>query len=68
MIKSILTTLGIGTFLSLQAQALKEDLELYGYNNEPIIQALRSVTLKNGFIVPKGSIVTISIGGSPRIW
>lgn len=63
MIKSILTMLGIGTFLSLHAQALKEDRELYVYNNEPIIQALRSITLKDGFTVPKGSIVTISIGG-----
>lgn len=42
-------------------QTLIEDLSLSTYSDQTSIQALKSVTLTNGFHIPAGKTVTISI-------
>ncbi|WP_343320906.1 RHS repeat domain-containing protein [Sphingobacterium multivorum] len=55
----------MGSFL--HSQALKNDTTLSAYNNQSIIQALRSITLTNGFHIPIGSNVILSIASFPQL-
>ena len=67
MKRYILISIVIALGLSTQGQTLVNDLELSSYSNQPSIQALRSITLKNGFTIPSGSTVTISIAAFPPL-
>ncbi|WP_447768478.1 DUF6443 domain-containing protein [Sphingobacterium faecium] len=67
MKRYILTSIVIALGLSARGQTLVNDLELSSYSNQPSIQALRSITLKNGFTIPSGSTVTISIAAFPPL-
>lgn len=47
-------------------QVIEENLELDKYNDQDNIRALKSVTLKPNFFIPKGNTVRIFIGGMPN--
>jgi len=65
MKRYILSTIAIAFFLSVQGQVLPKDTTLSTYTNQTSIQALNSITLKNGFHIPvqSGRTVTINISG-----
>lgn len=67
MMKRYLTLIFILMGSLLHSQTLKNDTTLSSYNNQSIIQALRSITLTNGFHIPLGSNVTLSIASFPPL-
>lgn len=67
MKKKLLYILTIFISFGVQGQTVKNDLELSIYNNQQVIQAPISITLKNGFHIPAGNTVLISIAGIPNI-
>ncbi|MFD2904395.1 DUF6443 domain-containing protein [Sphingobacterium anhuiense] len=67
MKRHMLLTIAIASFLVSQGQILPKDTILSAYNNQTSIQALNSITLKNGFTIPSGRNVTISIVAFPTL-
>lgn len=65
MKRNILTIILLSVSVNINAQELIDDLTLYTYSNQDNIAALKSVTLKNGFTIPAGRTVTISINTVP---
>jgi len=65
MKRQLLTLIAIALGLSTQGQQLPKDTTLNAYTGQTNIQALGSITLKNGFHIPvqSGKTVTISIVG-----
>ncbi|WP_343539619.1 DUF6443 domain-containing protein [Sphingobacterium thalpophilum] len=66
MKKTLLTILCLAAVACVQGQTLVDNLTLNSYSNQTSIQALKSVTLTNGFYIPApaaGKSVTISISG-----
>jgi len=66
MKRHISTIIAVALGLSAQAQVLPKDTSLTAYTGQTSIQALGSITLKNGFHIPvqaPGKSVTISITG-----
>ncbi|MFD2904453.1 DUF6443 domain-containing protein [Sphingobacterium anhuiense] len=66
MKRHISITIAIASGLSAQSQVLPKDTSLTAYTGQTSIQALGSITLKNGFHIPvqqSGKSVTISIVG-----
>lgn len=59
----IFLTLG----LKSHGQEIIDDPVFDSYSNQTTIQGLKSVTLKNGFFIPKGNTVTISIAAFPMM-
>lgn len=54
-------------FLPLLVFSQPMDLVLSSYNNQSSITALNSITLKNGFYIPAGKNVVLSIQGFPNL-
>ncbi len=66
MKKNFLTLTSLFGFVAVQGQRLPQDTSLSSYSNQTNIQALRSITLTNGFYIPApapGKTVTMSITG-----
>jgi len=65
MTKYILSILALSIVCLGKAQTIPNDTTLSYYSDQTNIQALNSITLKNGFYIPKqsGKTVTISIAG-----
>ncbi|MGJ1457865.1 MULTISPECIES: DUF6443 domain-containing protein [Sphingobacterium] len=66
MKKNFLILLSLVVLGAVHGQALVDDLPLTSYNGQTNIQALKSITLKDGFYIPvqpAGKTVTISIAG-----
>ncbi|WP_153847055.1 DUF6443 domain-containing protein [Sphingobacterium paramultivorum] len=61
---AFLMLLAIG---KVQGQILVENLSLSSYNDQTKIQALKSITLTNGFNIPLGKTVTINVTGFQNI-
>jgi len=67
MKKSILNIFFGLTALAASGQTIVNDLVLSSYNDESNIQALKSITLKDGFHIPAGKNVLLSIVAFPTI-
>ncbi|UIR57751.1 RHS repeat-associated core domain-containing protein [Sphingobacterium sp. SRCM116780] len=67
MKRHILAILSLFATSIAQGQTIQNDLILNSYSNQTNIQALKSVTLTNGFYIPTGKTVTISIAGFPTL-
>ena len=67
MKKYILFLLSIFIGSKAYTQNLKDDLILDIYSDQPEIKALKSITLKNGFYIPTGKNVTLSIAAFPQL-
>jgi len=70
MKKNFLTFLSLVVAGSVDGQSLMDNLTLSSYSNQTNIQALKSITLTNGFYIPApaaGKTVTISIAGFQNI-
>jgi len=70
MKNNFLTLLSLLGFGAVHGQTLVDDLPLSSYSNQTNIQALKSITLQNGFHIPApaaGKTVTISIAGFQNI-
>ncbi|WP_447767073.1 DUF6443 domain-containing protein [Sphingobacterium faecium] len=69
MKRHLLTLIAIALRLSAQSQSLPKDTTLSAYAGQTNIQALGSITLKNGFHIPvqSGKTVTISIVSFPTL-
>ncbi|WP_333888881.1 DUF6443 domain-containing protein [Sphingobacterium siyangense] len=66
MKKNFLTLISLFGFGAVHGQTLVDHLPLSSYSNQTNIQALKSITLQNGFHIPApgaGKTVTISIAG-----
>ena len=69
MKRHLLTLIATAFGLSTQGQQLPKDTTLSAYTGQTNIQALGSITLKNGFYIPvqSGKTVTISIVSFPTL-
>ena len=67
MKKNILTISALLILGLAQGQSLVDDLTLNVYSNQSSIQALKSITLTNGFYIPMGNTVTLSIAAFPTL-
>ena len=67
MKKAILFVLTIITGFIARGQEIAKDLILSSYSNQSAIQALNSITLKDGFYIPAGKTVTISLAAFPTL-
>jgi len=69
MKRHLLTLIATAFGLSIQGQQLPKDTTLSAYTGQTNIQALGSITLKNGFYIPvqSGKTVTISIVSFPTL-
>ncbi|WP_343571421.1 DUF6443 domain-containing protein [Sphingobacterium sp.] len=66
MKNNFLTLLSLLGFGAVHGQTLVDNLTLNSYSNQTTIQAMKSITLSNGFYIPvqpAGKTVTISIAG-----
>ncbi len=70
MKKNLLTLISVLVAGSIHGQTLVDNLTLSSYSNQTTIQAMKSITLSNGFYIPvqpAGKTVTISIAGFQNI-
>ncbi|MGJ1404205.1 DUF6443 domain-containing protein [Sphingobacterium siyangense] len=70
MKKNFLTLLSFAVLGTVHGQTLVDHLPLSSYSNQTNIQALKSITLQNGFYIPApaaGKTITISIAGFQNI-
>lgn len=70
MKKSFLTFLSLAVLGPAHGQTLVDNLSLSSYSNQTTIQAMKSITLTNGFYIPApaaGKTITISIAGFQNI-
>ncbi len=70
MKKNLLTLISVVVAGSVCGQSLVDNLTLSSYSNQTSIQAMKSVTLTNGFYIPApaaGKTITISIAGFQNI-
>ncbi|WP_333625477.1 DUF6443 domain-containing protein [Sphingobacterium siyangense] len=70
MKKNFLTLLSLAILGTVHGQTLVDNLTLSSYSNQTNIQALKSITLQNGFYIPApaaGKTITISIAGFQNI-